>query len=48
MEDHRLAADVYFGRDKRMPKDRSTMKQKTILKRKKSHLLNSLKSMTYL
>jgi len=36
-------ADVFFGRDKKILKNRSLMKQKTILKRRKLHLLNSSK-----
>ena len=36
-------ADVYFGRDKIILKNRSLMKQKTMLKRRKLHLLNSSK-----
>jgi hypothetical protein len=36
-------ADVYFGRDKLILKNRSLMKQKTMLKRRKLHLLNSSK-----
>jgi len=36
-------ADVYFGRDKQILKKRNLMKKKTILKRRKLHLLNSSK-----
>jgi transposase InsO family protein len=36
-------SDVYFGRDKIILKNRSLMKQKTMLKRRKLHLLNSSK-----
>jgi transposase InsO family protein len=36
-------ADVYFGRDRIILKNRSLMKQKTMLKRRKLHLLNSSK-----
>jgi transposase InsO family protein len=36
-------ADVYFGRDKLILKNISLMKQKTMLKRRKLHLLNSSK-----
>ena len=36
-------ADVYFGRDKLILKNRSLMKQKTMLKRRNLHLLNSSK-----
>ena len=33
-------ADVYFGRDKKILNKRNLMKQKTMKKRKKLHLLN--------
>jgi transposase InsO family protein len=36
-------ADVFFGRDKQILKNRNLMKQKTMRKRKKLHLLNSSK-----
>jgi len=36
-------ADVYFGRDKQILKNRNLLKQKTIQKRRKLHLLNSSK-----
>ena len=36
-------ADVYFGRDKQILKKRNLMKQKTMQKRRKLHLLNSSK-----
>jgi len=36
-------ADVYFGRDKKILMNRNLIKQKTIQKRRKLHLLNSLK-----
>jgi hypothetical protein len=34
---------VYFGRDKIILKNRNLIKQKTTLKRRKLHLLNSTK-----
>jgi hypothetical protein len=36
-------ADVYFGRDKIILVNRNLMKQKTMSKRRKLHLLNSSK-----
>ena len=36
-------ADVYFGRDKQILRNRNLMKQKTMRKRRKLHLLNSSK-----
>jgi len=36
-------ADVYFGRDEQILKKRNLTKEKTMLKRRKLHLLNSSK-----
>jgi hypothetical protein len=36
-------ADVYFGRDKQILKKRKLMKEKTMFKRRRIHLLNSIK-----
>ena len=36
-------ADVYFGRDEQILKKRNLMKEKTMLKRRNLHFLNSSK-----